>query len=119
MVETKSGHKIIVKVDPLLTLIDGKGFNIITNTHSQQCPCCKSGKAAINDLSNIGKEAFRAKGRGLCCGIQSLHAWLKVLESLFKAACNKPVWEAQQRGEEIDAAELRATVKRRIQEEYK
>jgi len=65
----------------LLTLIDGKVLNAITNTKSyQNCPICHATPKQFNDLSNKDKGTFLANPLSLQHGISPLHAWIRFFE---------------------------------------
>ena len=118
-VEVGNGKSLCVHARMLLTLIDGKGFNIITGTHSSRCPICHAGRNEINNFENHGTDIFAPRGHGLLHGIQGMHGWIKFAEHVFQLAYNIPVWEAEQEGLEFDADDLKADTKQQIQDAYR
>ena len=94
-------------------MIDGKVFNILTETISINCPTCLAPAREFNNVANIGTAIFEATEEGLIHGCQPLHAFINFGRHLFNVSYNKPVWEAKARGPA--AAELRANKKREVQ----
>lgn len=120
---TPAGHMIKVTAKFLLTLIDGKIFNILTKTKSNQCPTCQATPKQLGDPKFIGTKTFAPKGAGLKHGLQPLHAYIKVVTLLLKLAYFTPVHKLRERtGKPVPRAkakEMRAQRKREIQDAYK
>lgn len=113
---TPNGKTLIARIKPVLTMIDGKIFNILTNTFSRNCPSCGCEARFFNDPRSIGLGRFRATEEGLSHGCQTLHAWIRFFRHLLNLAYNKPVREERARGER--ARELREAKKREIQDAF-
>ena len=115
-VKTKAGHELEIRIELLLTMIDGKVFNHLTKTRAKDCPSCGCNQAQINDFKNVGTELFRPTPAGLRHGIQPLHGWIKFSMNLLNLSKNKPVYEAKATG--ARAKELREQQKRKLQKQF-
>ncbi|CAI6372175.1 unnamed protein product [Macrosiphum euphorbiae] len=68
----------------LMTMVDGKVINTLTETSSQLCYICKCNPTNMNDLDNIKR--FVVNEDNVKYGMSSLHAWIKFLELVLHIA---------------------------------
>lgn len=68
----------------LMTMVDGKVINTLTESSSQICYICKCNPTNMNDLDNIKR--FVVNEDNVKYGISSLHAWIKFLELVLYIA---------------------------------
>lgn len=69
-----------INYELVLTIIDGKILNIVTETASVNCPICRATPSLLNDLSNIEKGKFQPQMTALKHGINPMHAYIRMLE---------------------------------------
>ncbi|XP_067637052.1 uncharacterized protein [Eurosta solidaginis] len=92
IIEIEEGNVIKIKHDFLLTMVDGKVLNLITNTTStMKYPICKSQKDFENLDDSITDELYYEYG------ISPLHARIRCMEFVLKLAYTLP-----QQGEVFD-----------------
>lgn len=114
---TSTQQRIIVNFRLYQSQVDGKVFNILTNTNSQSCPCCQAPRSELNRVENLGTDHFAPKGRGYDFCIQPLHALIKFLRLLVNVSYQLP---EHVEGEVItDVQESRRNRKRIMQERFK
>lgn len=78
---TSVGESVFnIQYDLLLTIIDGKVLNIITDTASVNCPICGATPSMFNVLSNLSSGKFQPKPTSLKHGINPMHAFIRMLE---------------------------------------
>ncbi|KAL4154240.1 hypothetical protein QTP88_002065 [Uroleucon formosanum] len=68
----------------LMTMVDGKVINTLTESSSQLCYICKCHPTNMNDLDNIKR--FVVNEDNVKYGMSSLHAWIKFLELVLHIA---------------------------------
>lgn len=68
----------------LMTMVDGKVINTLTESSSQLCYICKCNPTNMNDLDNIKR--FVVDEDNVKYGMSSLHAWIKFLELVLHIA---------------------------------
>lgn len=76
-----NGRKISVKYELIMTLIDGKVLNVLTETKSSQsCPICGGNPKQFLSIKDLSSLVFQPKPNSLKYGISPLHAWIRCLE---------------------------------------
>ncbi|KAG5680814.1 hypothetical protein PVAND_010299 [Polypedilum vanderplanki] len=97
------------------TLIDGKVFNIITETSSQSCPVCE---AKPKDF--LKRENCKSTEEGLLHGCQSLHAIVNVFNFLLKLAyrMDNLKWQARGQKEKDSVAERKFQIQERLKRAF-
>ena len=115
-VTTAGGYELEIRANMLLTMIDGKIFNYLGGTNSQQCPVCEADRTQMNTESNVGTAVFRPKATNLKFGLQPLHGWIKVARHLFNLGYSKPGHDQGLKGDE--AKTLKLATKKKIQREF-
>lgn len=113
---TPRGLDLNIRIQANLTMIDGKIFNHLYGTISQNCPICGRGPRDFNNDENLYSGAYDAPEERLFHGCQPLHAWIRFISHVFNLSYNIPVHMEQARGEV--ARELRASKKRHVQQEF-
>ncbi|KAL4152899.1 hypothetical protein QTP88_000732 [Uroleucon formosanum] len=68
----------------LMTMVDGKVINTLTESSSRLCYICKCNPTNMNDLDNIKR--FVVNEDNVKYGMSSLHAWIKFLELVLHIA---------------------------------
>lgn len=78
-------HELVIKYDLVMTMVDGKIINAITQTTSaQRCYICNATSATFN---NIEKMRIRPTNTEyLQFGISNLHCWIRSFECLLHIA---------------------------------
>lgn len=84
---TEDGEKfVLIGYTFIMTMIDGKVFCLATDNSSMQCcPVCGATPNIMSDKERL-EEGFTAKEECLSFGIQPLHSWMRILESLLHIA---------------------------------
>lgn len=69
----------------MLTLIDEKVLNVLTETaSSQRCPICGANPKQILEIDNFNAPQFAPKkADNLQYGISPLHAWIRFFECVI------------------------------------
>ena len=79
------GIKVLIKFDLMLTMIDGKTVNAITNTiSSQRCYLCYATSSNFNNIEEMFNRAIISDN--LEYGISILHCWIRAFECLLHIA---------------------------------
>lgn len=82
-ITTSKGFTVTTTCDLTLSIIDGKVYNIINNTPSQQrCPICKLTSIQYNNL-NLAFSTPITEQDALKNGMSPLHAYIRCLEFLL------------------------------------
>jgi hypothetical protein len=68
----------------IMTIIDEKFINVLTDTSSQKCFICQCNPKAMNDLENLCN--FDINIENIKYGLSTLHAWIKFLECILHIA---------------------------------
>jgi len=67
-----------VRYTMILSMVDGKVINALTNTSSAACFICKCNPTNMNKLNNL--HVFKINEDNLKYGLSFLHLWIKFLE---------------------------------------
>lgn len=108
------GSQISVTHDLLLTMIDGKVCNALTDTHStQKCYICGATPSMMNEESR----KFPSKEDRFGFGLSTLHAWIRTFECMLHISYRMDLKKWQVKGEN-DKAILKQR-SQMIQKEFK
>ncbi|XP_062710003.1 uncharacterized protein LOC109400772 [Aedes albopictus] len=113
----QDGRTITVYSSLILSMMDTKVVNDLTETNSQSCSFCgKSGKNlndATNDLNETNAEKFSRGFSPLHCYIRTMELFLKVA---YRLKMEKPTWPVAKSNEAVRQREatIRAEIKRRL-----
>lgn len=75
------GKSLTVNYNLIMTMIDGKIINVLTNTSIQKCFICNCNPTAMNDHDKLCN--FDVNIENLIYGLSTLHAWIKFLECIL------------------------------------
>lgn len=109
------GKEYNISHAPLLTMVDGKICNSLSDTKSTlRCYLCNATSKDFNDLKSIVNRPIKTEN--LSFGISVLHAWIRMLECLLHVAYKLPTktWRINKENESIVEEN-----KARIQTEFK
>lgn len=79
-VASHGSKQVNIPYDLVLTIIDGKILDIVTDTASVNCPICRATPSMLNDLANISNGKFDPQVTSLKHGINPMHAYIRMLE---------------------------------------
>lgn len=118
LTETKvvvGAKEYIISHLPLLTMVDGKVCNSLSDTKSTlRCYLCAATSKDFNDIRSMANR--RIKRENLSFGISVLHAWIRMLECLLHVAYKLPTRTWRTNNENVILVEEN---KARIQSEFK
>lgn len=92
----------------VLTMVDGKVCNTLTETRStQSCYICSAKPSEMNDLQNVTKKLPKIENQNF--GLSSLHSWIRFFECCLHISYRLEVKTWQVRGENKNLVESRKT----------
>jgi len=76
-----NNHIISISYTMLMTMVDGKVINTLTESSSQICFICKCNPKNMNNLDQMHN--FQINENNFKYGLSTLHAWIKFLECVL------------------------------------
>jgi len=81
-----NSNVLCINYTMLMTMVEGKVINTLTDSSSQLCYTCKCNPTNMNNLNIIKR--FVVNKDNVKYGVSSLHAWIKFLELVLHIAYN-------------------------------
>lgn len=116
-IEYNMGKHVMVRHHLILSMIDGKTVNAITDTSShQRCYLCGETSKNFNNISLCLSKQVQNK-KYLDFGISPLHGWIRLFECLLHVSYKLPInkWQARTK-EEKQKVEIQ---KKHIQDQFR
>lgn len=110
------GYKVSVKHDLVLTMIDGKVCNALTETSSsQKCFICGATPKQMNDESRD----YVANEENFSFGLSTLHAWIRCFECLLHISYRLDVkkWQLRDASDKANVKQRSSNIQARFKEE--
>lgn len=110
------GHKVSVKHDLILTMIDGKVCNALTETSSsQKCYICGATPKLMNDDSR----EYVANKDNLGFGLSTLHAWIRCFECLLHISYRLEIkkWQLRDSSDKANVKQRSLSIQAHFKEE--
>jgi len=98
----------------IITMIDGKVINVLTDTSSQKCFICQCNPKAMNDVENLCN--FHINMENIKYGLSTLHAWIKFLECILHIAykLSTPTTSRLTQNQKLLVAERKKEIQNRL-----
>lgn len=110
------GQEIAVKHEMLLTMVDGKVCNALTDTSSaQKCFICGATPKLMNDESR----EYTVNADNLVFGLSTLHAWIRCFECLLHISYRLDIkkWQARSESDKASVKQRSEDIKKRFKTE--
>lgn len=116
---TSSGIELHVVYEPLLTVIDGKVFSIISGATSQQsCGICGAKPSEFNKLEKLADRILNRDA--LAHGISPLHMWIRCFEFIlhlgYKNIDGLKTWKVSKQSQIL--AERKKSIQNAMRQEF-